>query len=108
MAQAKIAEGEKSRQGNSGIDGEDVYAAVFMLSVEGVKFGDMTKETHLLMNFQEFEEPENIALGDCHVGKALGSERIQMNMLFSGTDTKKAVLYNVLYVPKLTCNLFSV
>ena len=31
-----------------------------------------------------------------------------MNMLFSGTEAKKAVLYDVLYVPKLTCNLFSV
>ena len=31
-----------------------------------------------------------------------------MNMLFPGTEAKKAVLYDVLYVPKLTCNLFSV
>ena len=31
-----------------------------------------------------------------------------MNMLFPGTEAKKAVLYDVLYVPKFTCNLFSV
>ena len=31
-----------------------------------------------------------------------------MNMLFQATEPKRAVLYNVLYVPKLTCNLFSV
>ena len=68
----------------------------------------MTKEKRVLTNFQEFEEPENVALGDGRVVKALGSGRIQMNMLFPGTEAKKAVLYDVLYVPKLTCNLFSV
>jgi len=67
----------------------------------------MTKENHVLTNFQEFEEPENVALGDGRVVKAMGSGRLQMNMLFLGTEAKKAVLYDVLYAPKLTCNLFS-
>ena len=31
-----------------------------------------------------------------------------MNMLFQATESRKAVLYDVLYMPKLTCNLFSV
>lgn len=31
-----------------------------------------------------------------------------MNMLFQATESRKEVLYDVLYVPKLTCNLFSV
>ena len=31
-----------------------------------------------------------------------------MNMRFDKGSIKKGVLYNVLYVPKLTCNLFSV
>ena len=120
---AKIAESGKSRQGDSDIDGEDVYAAAFMASVGNVKSADkecyswvidsgasshMTKEKHFLTNFQEFEEPENVALGDGRVVKALGSGRVQMNMLFPGTEAKKAVLYDVLYVPKRTCNLFSV
>lgn len=29
-------------------------------------------------------------------------------MLFQATESKKAVLHDVLFVPKLTCNLFSV
>ena len=29
-----------------------------------------------------------------------------MNMLFLGTEAKKTVFYDVLYVPKLTCSLF--
>ena len=119
---AKIAESEESRQGNSNVDREDVYAAAFMASVGNIESADreypwlidsgasshMTKEKHVLTNFQEFEEPENVALGDGRVVKALGYGRVQMNMLFPGTEAKKAVLYDVLYVPKLTCNLFSV
>ena len=120
---AKIAESEKSRQGSSDVDGEDVYAAAFTAFVGNLKSADkecypwlidsgasshMTKEKHVLTNFQEFEEPENVALGDGGVVKALGSGRVQMNMLFPATEVKKAVLYDVLYVPKLTCNLFSV
>lgn len=68
----------------------------------------MAKEKHVLMNFQEFDEPENVALGDGRVVKALGSGSVRMNMLFQATEPKRAVLYNVLYMPKLTCNLFSV
>ena len=120
---AKIAESKKSRQENSDVDGEDVYAAAFMAFAGNVKSADkecypwlidsgasshMTKEKHVLINFQEFEDPENVALGDGRVVKALGSGRVQMNMLFPGTEAKKAVLHDVLYVPKLTCNLFSV
>ena len=77
MAQRKIAESDKSRQGNCDVDGEDVYAAAFMASVGNLKSADkecypwlidsgassyMTKEKHVLTNFQEFEEPENVAL----------------------------------------------
>ena len=94
---AKLAESEKSRQGNSDVDGENVYAAAFMASVRNLKCADkeyylwvidsgasnhVTKEKHVLTNFQEFEEPENVALGDGRVVKALGSGRVQMNMLF--------------------------
>ena len=104
---AKIAESEKSRQGDSDVDGEDVYASAFMASVGNVKSADkkcypwvinsgasshMTKEKHFLTNFQEFEEPENGSLGDGRVVKALGSGRVQMNMLFPGTEAKKALV----------------
>ena len=93
---AKIAKSEKSRQGNSDVDGENVYAAAFVACVGNLKCADkeyylwvidlgasshMTKEKHVLTNFQEFEEPENVALGEGRVVKALGSGRVQMNML---------------------------
>ena len=37
---AKISESEKSRQGNSDVDGKDVYAAAFMAFVGNVKSAD--------------------------------------------------------------------
>ena len=126
LHKAQVAEGGQRRQENSDIEGEDVYAAAFMMSVGNVKSVDMecypwvidsgasshmTKEKHVLTNYQEFAEPENVALGDGRVVKALGSGSVRMNMLFQATEAtepKRAVLYNVLYVPRLTCNLFSV
>ena len=126
LHKAQVAEGGQRRQENSDIEGEDVYAAAFMMSAGNVKSVDMecypwvidsgasshmTKEKHVLTNYQEFAEPENVALGDGRVVKALGSGSVRMNMLFQATEAtepKRAVLYNVLYVPKLTCNLFSV
>ena len=49
-----------------------------MLSLENVKLADKgcyshPSRKHILMNFQEFDEPENVALGDSCVVKALGS-----------------------------------
>ena len=118
------SESDERRPKNSDFEGgEDVYAAAFTASVDSVEYTEkkccpwaidscasshMTKEKHVMVNFQEFDKPENVALGDGHVLKALGSGSVRMNMLFEATESKKAVLYDVLYVPKLTCNLFSV
>ena len=66
----------------------------------------MTTEKRVLVNFQEFAEPENVALGDGRVVKALGSGSVRMNMLFQAMESKRAVLYDILYVPKLIWNLF--
>ena len=60
-----------------------------MLSVAS---SHMTKEKHVLTNFQEFEEPENVALGDGRVVEALGSGRIQMKMLFPAPEAKKCMM----------------
>ena len=126
LHKAQVAEGGQCRQKNSDITDEDVYAAALMMSVGNVKSVDKecyhlvidsgasshtTKEKHVLTNYQKFAEPENVVLGDGRAVKALGSGSVRMNMLFQATeatDPKRAVLYNVLYVPILTCNLFSV
>ena len=67
----------------------------------------MTREKDALLNFQQFDETENVTLGDGRVVKALGAGEVYMKMQFQGSELKRAILYNVLYVPKLACYLFS-
>ena len=68
----------------------------------------MTSQLNYLTNYQTFDKPERVGLGDGRVVKALGVGNMQLKMLFKVSDPKQAVLYDVLYVPKLACNLFSV
>jgi hypothetical protein len=68
----------------------------------------MTNDREVLTEYKEFEEPQKVALGDGRAVEALGIGRVQVNMLFKLSNPKKCTIYDVLYVPKLTCNLFSV
>ena len=61
----------------------------------------MINEKDVFINYQRFDEPESVA-------QALGSGNVHVNMFLPGGKLKQAVLSNVLYVPKLTSNLFSV
>ena len=67
----------------------------------------MTKDLRLLIGFQEFKIPQKVGLGDGSTVEAVGVGDVNVNMKFEGLN-KQATLYNVLYVPKLTHNLFSV
>ena len=88
---AKIVDSDKHQPKNSDFEGEDGYATAFMVSVESVESTNkircpwiidtgasshMTTEKHVLVNFQEFAAPENVAQGDGHVVKTLGSGNI--------------------------------
>ena len=68
----------------------------------------MTREKQLLTNYREFEKPEQVGLGDGRTVEAVGVGNVCMSMLFAMSEPKRSVLHNVLYVPKLACNLFSV
>ena len=68
----------------------------------------MTREKQLLMDYQEFAKPEKVGLGDGRMVEAVGVGNVRLKMLFKVSEPKRAVMYNVLYVPKLACNLFSV
>ena len=46
-----------------------------------------------------------VGLGDGSTVEAVGVGRVRLDMLFR---VEQAVLYDVLHVPKLSCNLFSV
>ena len=68
----------------------------------------MTRQKELLVDYIEFENPEKVALGDGKTVEATGIGNVPLQMLFKESNPKRAVLYSVLYVPKLACNLFSV
>ncbi|CAB3979999.1 Retrovirus-related Pol poly from transposon TNT 1-94 [Paramuricea clavata] len=52
----------------------------------------MTKEKSVLVSYQQFGEPESVALGDGRVVQALGYGNVHMDMLFSGSKSKRGVI----------------
>ena len=68
----------------------------------------MTFQKELLTDFHEFHTPEKVGLGDGKIVEAIGVGNVHLIMQFKVSDQKQAVMYKVLYVPNLACNLFSV
>ena len=68
----------------------------------------MTSQKEYLSQYRQFETPENVGLGDGRVVDAVGTGTLHLTMLFKTSDPKDKVLCNVLYLPKLACNQFSV
>ena len=68
----------------------------------------MTNQKEFLLNYCEFATPEKVGVGDGRVVEAVGMGNIRLNMSFKVSQSKQATMYNVLHVPKLACNLFSV
>ena len=68
----------------------------------------MTWNKELLTDYKMFEKPEKVGLGDGHTVDAFGTGNVHLNMLFKQNHPKKSIMYKVLHVPQLTCNLFSV
>ena len=68
----------------------------------------MTQERELLVDYEEFDKPQKVCLGDCHTVEAFGKGNIHFTMVFKMSKPKKVTICNALYVPKLACNLFSV
>ena len=68
----------------------------------------MTSQLEYMTEYRPFNSPEKVGLDDGRIVEALGIGKVRLNMLFKVSDPKRGVLYDVLYVPKLACNLFSV
>jgi len=68
----------------------------------------MMRQKMLLTNYQEFDAPQRVSLGDGHSVDAVGAGNVYLKMSFRVSHPKINIMYGVLYVPKLTCNLFSV
>ena len=68
----------------------------------------MTHKREYFTDFKEFDRPEKVHLGDGRVVEAVGVGNIRLKMTFKVSSPRPATVYDVLYVPRLTCNLFSV
>ena len=68
----------------------------------------MTPNREYFASYKMFDKPEKVHLGDGRVVEAVGVGNIRLKMLFKVSRSKPATMYDVLHVPKLACNLFSV
>ena len=111
---AKTAE---EQQSGSDSDGAGAFAAsvgsrstpqMGKWLVDSGESSHMTHEKELLTDYREFEKPEKVGLGDGRSVEALGVGNVHLSMVFNVSDPKRTVVHQVLYVPKLACNLFSV
>lgn len=68
----------------------------------------MTCDKEILQEYQQFSKAQSVKLGDGRVVDALGVGNVNMKMTFKISDVKNVTMYDVLYVPKLSGNLFSV
>ena len=68
----------------------------------------MTFNRQLFINYRKFDVPESVRLGDGRTVEAYGSGRVNITIETSHGKQLNTGMDGVLYVPQLTCNLFSV
>ena len=68
----------------------------------------MTQRKELLMSYEQFDKPQKVTIGDGHMVEACGKGDIQFTMTLNNDKPKRVTMRDTLYVPKLTCSLFSV
>lgn len=67
----------------------------------------MTSRRDWLIDFVAFEDPAVVIIGDATKLEGIGSGDVKLEA-FDGNEWYKIILKNVLYVPRMTFNLFSV
>lgn len=68
----------------------------------------MTFDKRLLLHYRPFSSSELIKLGDGRTVEALGCGKVKIKVELGHGKHKVTGMNDVLYVPKLACNLFSV
>ncbi len=68
----------------------------------------MTYRRDYFTNCRPFSVHEKVSLGDGRVVEAVGVGNIRLDMLFKVSHPTRATMFDVLHVPQLACNLFSV
>ena len=84
---------------------------VSVIQLRVVDFGassHMTQTRELLVDYEEFDKPQKVCLGDGRTVEAFGRGNIHFTMIFIMSKPKKVTMRNALYIPDLACNLFSV
>ena len=68
----------------------------------------MTQLKEIIVNYEEFDNPQKVSMGDERTIEAHGKGDIHFTMILENNLPRKVTMCNALYIPKLTCNLFSV
>ena len=68
----------------------------------------MTAKKEYFASYRQFAQYQHVRIGDGRVLEAHGCGDIQLEMTFDVSDSKYCTMNNVLYVPDLAGNLFSV
>ena len=103
----------ESQQDNDSSD--DTFAAFMELPSSKEKWlldsgasSHMTRNRDLFIEYEDLKTSENVGVGDGRVLTAVGIGSIKLDMILLPGDLNTVTLTNVLYVPDLACNLFSV
>ena len=68
----------------------------------------MTYQKEILVDYRQFNRPQQVGLGDGRTVEAVGVGNVLLRMNFKVSEPKEIIMHNVLYIPKLSSNLFSV
>ena len=63
----------------------------------------ITWDKNVLTSYKELDKVQKVSVGDGQTLDALGVGEVHVNMQFKVSQPKGCVLYQVLYVPDLTC-----
>jgi len=114
MHKAKAAGNQLGERQYLTHDLESPDKSLFAASVGSAKFLKMGKclvdsgASKILTNYHEFEKSEKVGLGDGRTFDAVGLGNVYINMQLKECEPRECIIYKVLYVPKLVCNLFLV
>lgn len=65
----------------------------------------MTPVKEILVDYEEFEKPQMVCLGDGQTVEAFGRGNVHLTMVLAVSSSKQVIMYDALYVPNLKCKL---
>ena len=68
----------------------------------------MTYNRKLFKEYTEFNTPQKVSLGDGHILEAMGTGKVEIETMVGRNTSKLNTMHDVLFVPDMKVNLFSV